>query len=186
MCRGQKKSHSAAIWSYRLPYTVVFLSERCCWIDVDRSMNYCHYQHLAPPCLSISHLRQDFDFWHHSSHIANVRVSEYLYPCTFLHISNTSHYTCWLIFYRACIDCTLWIGIECLQREGFKELTGVSGSRVSPNLVERSSTRSLCSNTTPGTVSPEKASGDAPGLFRICPPLTHAVTRNSRLSGGAE
>ena len=66
-----KKSHSAAIWSYHLPYTVVFLSERCCWIDVDRSMNYCHYQHLAPPWLSISHLRQDFDFWHHSSHIAN-------------------------------------------------------------------------------------------------------------------
>ena len=82
------------------------------------------------------------------------------------------------------VNCEL--EMECLQREGFKELTGVSGSRVSPNLVERSSTRSLCSNTTPGTVSPEKASGDAPGLFRICPPLTQAVTRNSRLSGGAE
>ena len=43
-------------WSYLLPYIVVFLSARCCWIDGDRSMDYCHYHLQAPPCHSISHL----------------------------------------------------------------------------------------------------------------------------------
>ena len=43
-------------WSYLVPYTVVFLSGRCCWIDGDRSMDYCHYHLPAPPCHSISHL----------------------------------------------------------------------------------------------------------------------------------
>ena len=55
-CANDHGEVRGSSWSYLVPYTVVFLSGRCCWIDGDRSMDYCHYHLPAPPCHSISHL----------------------------------------------------------------------------------------------------------------------------------
>ena len=75
---------------------------------------------------------------------------------------------------------------EGLQRQRDKKSwwTGVSGNRVFPILVaDHTSVELVCTNQYNSLfLPPWLAAGDAPGLFRICPHLTQAVTRNSSLS----